>query len=179
MLRPSTILLLVLTTVLGAASARARAPSTSEGLGKACAADVARLCPGVKPGGGRIDRCLQDKGDQLSEGCVAHLAQVQEVHEACRADAEKFCNDVPPGHGRLAVCIQAHEAELSQPCRAYLQQARARYKEVHEACRGDAAKLCSNVPPGRGRVAVCLHEHEVDLSEGCRTVLVTKPAAGK
>ena len=132
---------------------------------------MAKLCPGVKPGGGRIAKCLQGQADQISAACKARIEQAKEVHQACMADAEKFCSDIPPGAGRVAVCVQQHEAELSQTCRAHLQQVRARFNEVKEACRDDAARFCSNVPPGRGRVAVCLHEHAGDLSNACRAQL--------
>lgn len=166
--------ILVVATALAAAPLAAQTAPPSEGLGRPCAEDIARLCPGVKPGGGRIAQCLQGKADQVSAACKARVEQAKEVNQACLADAEKFCSDIPPGAGRVVVCVQQHEGELSQACRAHLQQLRARFKEVHEACRDDAAKFCANVPPGRGRVAVCLHEHEADLGETCRAQL-TRP----
>jgi cysteine rich repeat protein len=162
---------LVVATALSAATLAAQMPSGSEGLGKPCADDVAKLCPGVKPGGGRIVRCLQGKADQISAACKARMEQAKEVHQACMADAEKLCSNIPPGAGRVAVCIQQHEAELSQTCRTHIQQVRTRFNEVKEACRDDAGKFCSNVPPGRGRVAVCLHEHAAELSDGCKAQL--------
>jgi hypothetical protein len=36
-----------------------------------CKADVARLCPNVEPGGGRIIRCLKDHEADLSDACKA------------------------------------------------------------------------------------------------------------
>ena len=167
---PSTSFLVVATALFAAPLAAQTAPG-AENLGKPCADDVTRLCPGVKPGGGRIARCLQGKADQVSPACKARMEQAKEIHDACMADAEKFCSEIPPGRGRVAVCVQQHEAELSQTCRTYLQKVRARFKEVKEACRSDAGKFCTNVPPGRGRVGVCLHEHEADLSDACRASL--------
>ena len=36
---------------------------------KYCKADVARLCPGVPPGGGRIIGCLKEHKMEISVGC--------------------------------------------------------------------------------------------------------------
>ena len=36
---------------------------------KYCKADVARLCPGVQPGGGRIIGCLKAHKEEVSIGC--------------------------------------------------------------------------------------------------------------
>jgi Cysteine rich repeat len=36
---------------------------------QACAADVATLCDGITPGGGKILKCLKDHRDQVSVGC--------------------------------------------------------------------------------------------------------------
>ena len=173
---PSTaVRLLVLASAIAAPPLAAQTASGSENLGKPCAEDVAKLCPGVKPGSGRIAQCLQGKSEQVSPACKARMDQAKEIGQACLSDAEKFCSEIPPGAGRVAVCIQQHEGELSQTCRTFLQQARARFKEVHAACRDDAKKFCTNVPPGRGRVAVCLHEHQADLSEACSAQLTKSP----
>jgi hypothetical protein len=34
-----------------------------------CKADIARLCPGVPPGGGRIIGCLKAHKEEMSIGC--------------------------------------------------------------------------------------------------------------
>lgn len=44
---------------------------------QACGQDVARLCPGVKPGGGRIIACFKEKAAELSPGCRTALQQAQ------------------------------------------------------------------------------------------------------
>ncbi len=36
---------------------------------KYCRADVARLCPGVQMGGGRIIACLKEHKEEVSIGC--------------------------------------------------------------------------------------------------------------
>lgn len=35
----------------------------------ACEADVAKLCAGVQPGGGRIQQCLARHKSEVSDGC--------------------------------------------------------------------------------------------------------------
>jgi hypothetical protein len=45
--------------------AKARAKEAHE----ACADDVQKLCKDVKPGEGRIVRCLKDNSDRLSNEC--------------------------------------------------------------------------------------------------------------
>lgn len=38
-----------------------------------CRADAARLCPGTRPGGGRLAQCLKAHQDQVSIGCAKEL----------------------------------------------------------------------------------------------------------
>lgn len=45
----------------------------AEGYKAACAADVRRVCQGVEPGDGRILSCLQERAQDLSEGCYQSL----------------------------------------------------------------------------------------------------------
>ena len=40
---------------------------------KYCKADVARLCPGVQMGGGRIIACLKERKMEVSVGCAKFL----------------------------------------------------------------------------------------------------------
>jgi len=40
---------------------------------KYCKEDVARLCPGVAPGGGRIIGCLKQHQNEVSIGCGKEL----------------------------------------------------------------------------------------------------------
>jgi len=68
----TTALVLTLAALLAgpAALAADRAKVTD-----ACKADIKKLCPDVKPGGGRIVACLKDKKDQMSDECKADLAK--------------------------------------------------------------------------------------------------------
>ena len=51
---------------------RARSAQQAEAM-KYCKADVARLCPGVQMGGGRIIACLKEHKMEVSVGCAKFL----------------------------------------------------------------------------------------------------------
>ena len=84
---------------------------------EACKADAETLCKGVKPGQGRIMRCLSEHKDKLSGDCREKMSEAQE-HHPCMKDMQRFCKDVQPGGGRMADCMKKHEAELSPECKA-------------------------------------------------------------
>jgi hypothetical protein len=42
-----------------------------------CKADAARLCPGVKPGGGKLLGCLKQHESEVSIGCAKELKAVK------------------------------------------------------------------------------------------------------
>lgn len=42
-----------------------------------CKSDVARLCPGVQPGGGRIVGCLKAHEMEMSVGCAKALQKMK------------------------------------------------------------------------------------------------------
>ena len=42
----------------------------------------------------------------------------------------------------------------------------------HSACRADVEKLCPDAKPGdHGAMRTCLHDHEADLSDGCKQAM--------
>lgn len=38
-----------------------------------CKSDIARLCPGISPGGGRLIACLKQHENEVSVGCAKGL----------------------------------------------------------------------------------------------------------
>lgn len=66
---------LITLTCLGtlcACTARAQPPSSSgeaAAVRQACREDFRKLCPGVRPGGGRIRDCMVAHRDELSPSC--------------------------------------------------------------------------------------------------------------
>jgi Cysteine rich repeat len=88
--------------------------------GGACAEDISKFCNDVKPGGGRIAKCLEEHENELSGMCKDEMVEVQkgfrETAEVCHDDVLKFCKDVEPGAGRIAKCLRDHQNELSNEC---------------------------------------------------------------
>jgi Cysteine rich repeat len=55
------------------ASAESNALAQQAEAMKYCREDVARLCPGMRPGGGRIIACLKANKMEVSVGCAKAL----------------------------------------------------------------------------------------------------------
>ncbi len=87
--------------------------------GKPCAADVQKLCPGVKPGHGAVLACLEPKQDQISQGCKDVVkAKLNALYDACQGDVQKFCAGVEQGQGRVIQCLKKNGPSLSDSCKA-------------------------------------------------------------
>ena len=54
---------------LSSVPARAQQPDLSENERNACIGDYRKLCPGIRPGEGRVIACFQDHIRQVSPGC--------------------------------------------------------------------------------------------------------------
>ena len=44
-------------------------------VGKACKADVKKICAGITPGGGRIETCMKDHFADMSDACKEVISQ--------------------------------------------------------------------------------------------------------
>jgi hypothetical protein len=60
---------------MGQASPEVRA--ALQAMRQACAADIAKLCKDVEPGGGKIGMCLRDHATELSPGCTTAWQNVR------------------------------------------------------------------------------------------------------
>ena len=97
-----------------------------------CADDAAKFCKDVKPGGGRLAKCLKQHESELSPECKAShekaKARAKEAHEACADDVQKLCKDVKPGEGRIIKCLKDNSKNLSPECRDKLTAAAKKTK---------------------------------------------------
>ncbi len=88
---------------------------------KPCKVDKEKYCKDIKPGEGRIIKCLKEKEAELSPACKTHFEtitnKVKENSTKCKDDRKKFCKDVKPGEGRIIKCLKEKEAELSPACK--------------------------------------------------------------
>ena len=95
-----------------------------------CKADFDRLCGDVKPGQGRIQACLREHKDEISQECKAFLQvkaeelrdRIEQVADACKGDAERLCKGIEPGEGRILRCLFLHRDQLSEGCKNSVQQ---------------------------------------------------------
>jgi hypothetical protein len=92
---------------------------------EACQADVAQLCPGVAPGGGRLLKCLTKNDYALSRSCLAEVTKVEtakqqvlDVKRLCEGDAQRLCPGTGGHAGQVLTCLQTNQAQLSPECRA-------------------------------------------------------------
>lgn len=111
-------------------------------------------------------------GMMMGKGGAMHeWGPMKDMHRSCAADVGKFCKDVEPGHGRIAVCLNEHATDLTPACKKTVETVTTQmnaHMEMHADCAADVTKLCSDVPAGSGRVAMCLGEHTKELSPACK-----------
>lgn len=86
-----------------------------------CAADAAKLCQGMQPGGGQVGKCLREHAGELSPECKDSMGKMKgkarSFRQACGKDARTFCKDEKRGGGRIVKCLTQHQDELSPACK--------------------------------------------------------------
>ncbi|GBF91163.1 2-C-methyl-D-erythritol 2,4-cyclodiphosphate synthase [Raphidocelis subcapitata] len=163
-------------------------------LAEFCAGDAERLCPDVKPGGGRKQACLENKGRKdFGQPCLTEVTQYEQTASSdyrlnyrlrvnCKDDVAALCAASCPLEDRLcggAVlrCLTDNQGRLrSAACRGevlYFERMEVRdYRNdviLAAACRGDVEALCGDVQPGvNGSVHACLRDNRAKLSDACR-----------
>lgn len=104
--------------------------AAEEKVAKPCREDAAKLCKDVKPGEGRVAKCMKEHHDELSAACKSNIKKtrkrIMETRKACKDDKQKFCPDVQPGNSKVANCLRGHESELSVACKESLKKPKAK-----------------------------------------------------
>ena len=92
----------------------------------ACAADMAKLCPGVEPHSDASRACMRQHHDDVSAACRSDMDARRKVMQdkikaACGPEIAKFCTGGDE-QGGLGHCLRGHVADLSDGCKAALPQ---------------------------------------------------------
>jgi hypothetical protein len=69
---------------------------------------------------------------------------------------------------RCLASLLALAASLAPTASAQSSGGQVSVQALQAACSNDAARFCSNVPTGGGRVISCLKQHQAELSDACR-----------
>lgn len=86
-----------------------------------CQADAAKFCKDVKPGRGRLRKCLNKHKSEISEECQVKLKesakQLKHLKKMCKKDIKKYCEKgVNKEHGSIIQCLTQHQNQISQNC---------------------------------------------------------------
>jgi hypothetical protein len=118
-----------------------------------CRADMKKFCQDVKPGEGRLVKCLKEHREELSAECKEHQKEkfaekhpkAAQAMDACKADADKLCSGVEAGGGKIMKCLREHKKDVSEGCKSAMKDARAERRERRAA---KSAQTGAGAAPG-------------------------------
>jgi len=139
-----------------AASPATRKPSSAQvaAIRSACRSDYQQNCAGVPTGGAAALSCLQKNKENLSASCQRAVSAVDSSGGA-PADAATADPAVAPAAALVLRPMRPREVIFV----------------LRSGCGEDARALCSDVPPGGGRIMQCLAAQSASLSPACSGVL--------
>jgi hypothetical protein len=123
----------------------------------ACRADFGVHCPGVKPGGAAALQCLQVNAAALSPRC----------RRAVEAMGEGGGPPPPPAAAAPEAPAAAPPPPAVAPLGPIPPMRPRQALEILSFCGPEREALCGDVPPGGGRIIVCLAENAPRLSPAC------------
>eukprot|EP00854_Cymbomonas_tetramitiformis_P013737 gene13737-16236_t len=171
---------------------------------KACGEEMSVYCKSVKPGKGRMFRCLQSNmvKTDFSEKCKQQIEKKQGrmasnwkmdygVAHNCKKDVESICRSEKGGHaGAVLKCLAENHAMLGKPECSYEVSRAARmalwqYRKgaaMTQVCDDDVSAFCTKLPSGKtirsvGVVGNCLSANLLNLTVGCKKLVdIAAPA---
>jgi Cysteine rich repeat len=143
-----------------AASAAAKKPSSAQvaAIRSACRSDYQQNCAGVPTGGAAALSCLQKNKENLSASCQRAVSAVGGSGGAPSDSATADPAATPAAAPAAAMVLR--------PMRP-----REVIFVLRSGCGEDARALCSDVPPGGGRIMQCLAAQSASLSPACSSAL--------
>jgi hypothetical protein len=82
---------------------------------RACQAAIKGSCGHVKPGGGRVQACIERHFHALSGPCGDKLAHAAEIERACEPDVRKLCAHVTRA-AKVLACMRPKLDQVGKPC---------------------------------------------------------------
>ncbi len=160
---------------IGLEQARREAEDMLSKAADACQGDIAKLCAGTEPGGGRIAQCLLDQQASLSQGCadVAHAVEMI----VFPASSQPEVGVVETMAGPSGTEAPPASAEPKKPAAQEIIDAldakvAAIIETGRQGCAKDLDTYCATVTPGEGRLAFCLIAHADKRSAECEGALL-------
>ena len=97
-----------------------------------CAQDAAKFCAKVKPGEGRLARCLDEHMAELSPACKKNRIEmkeaIKEVQKACKDEIPKYCKGPQAEESQVNACLWTNKEHLSPACRLKVSEAERKSK---------------------------------------------------
>lgn len=94
--------------------------------------DVAKFCSKVKPGEGRLARCLDEHMAELSPACKKNRIEmkeaIKEVQKACKDEIPKYCAGPKSEESQVNACLWTNRNHLSPECRKKVSEAERKSK---------------------------------------------------
>jgi len=145
-------------------------PEQVSAIRAACRGDFRAYCRGVQPGGAEALQCLQRSASQLAPSCRSAVAAIGGGAPPPGGESEGPGGAPPPGAGPAGAPPPGAGPAGAPPAGAApIPPREAMF--VLRACSADRYRLCGDVPPGGGRILMCLAENAANVSPGCASAL--------
>lgn len=148
-----------------ATSPAAKKPSSAQvaAIRSACRSDYQQNCAGVPTGGAAALSCLQKNKENLSANCQKAVSAVGNSGAPAAGGAPADAATADPAAMPAAAPAAALVLRPMRPREVIF--------ALRSGCGEDARALCSDVPPGGGRIMQCLAAQAASLSPACSNVL--------